>query len=439
MIAAVMPAASKAKPNSAKPTVPAREKPAARSAKKRPSGGSVSLLVPAAALPAEGEDFQALAEGWTGILQALCQGRAPLFHIHEAAVEIAPGIREAGELHWVRLSQSAEDAPRLDAAAATTTVDWSEAIERMASAMSGEHFIASPQERLRVFFEEALSAAKESASGFAGEAVPVFSVSAGKNNSLTAVFCGVWLAEPAEMKAAGMSLPVKGLRDARLSSLGSCLLLNEAEAEGRGLIEAVASLSMLAMVLQQPMQQQTPAASIAAPSARVEAVMPAQGEVQLTEELPVKSQKLKQPAPLVYPNVIRDAEGCEHKVIVDIGGQRAYVFIDNQLAFETPISSASKGRHTPRGTFTITEKIRSGKRSTLYKCLMPYWMRLDQSAIGMHTGQLPGYPASHGCLRMPDESAKFIFDLVPKGTKVHVVDSLKPKAVEAEPIIVAGR
>jgi lipoprotein-anchoring transpeptidase ErfK/SrfK len=126
-------------------------------------------------------------------------------------------------------------------------------------------------------------------------------------------------------------------------------------------------------------------------------------------------------------------------VIVDISGQRAYVFIDNRLAFETPISSASRGRHTPRGTFTITEKIRSGKRSTIYKSLMPYWMRLDQSAIGMHTGQLPGYPASHGCMRMPDESAKFVFDLVPKGTIVQVVDSLKPAVVEPAPAVLATR
>ena len=55
---------------------------------------------------------------------------------------------------------------------------------------------------------------------------------------------------------------------------------------------------------------------------------------------------------------------------------------------------------------------------------MPYWNRLDQSAIGMHTGQLPGYPASHGCIRLPDESARFIFDNAPKGTTVQVVDAL---------------
>ena len=55
---------------------------------------------------------------------------------------------------------------------------------------------------------------------------------------------------------------------------------------------------------------------------------------------------------------------------------------------------------------------------------MPYWNRLDQSAIGLHTGQLPGYPASHGCIRMPDESARFMFDNASRGTTVQIVDAL---------------
>jgi hypothetical protein len=55
---------------------------------------------------------------------------------------------------------------------------------------------------------------------------------------------------------------------------------------------------------------------------------------------------------------------------------------------------------------------------------MPYWNRLDQSPIGMHTGHLPGYPASHGCIRLPDESARFVFENAPRGTTVQVVDAL---------------
>ena len=128
------------------------------------------------------------------------------------------------------------------------------------------------------------------------------------------------------------------------------------------------------------------------------------------------------------------------RVVVDVKAQRAYLFVDGKLAFETPVSTASKGRTTPRGTFTITEKIRTGKHSTIYKSAMPYWNRLDQSAIGMHTGQLPGYPASHGCIRLPDESARFIFDNAPKGTTVQVVDALAavPQPSTVPPALMAS-
>jgi lipoprotein-anchoring transpeptidase ErfK/SrfK len=152
--------------------------------------------------------------------------------------------------------------------------------------------------------------------------------------------------------------------------------------------------------------------------------------------LVVKSQKLVQPGPKIYPSgLTAQTDDAPRKVIVDIRAQRAYLFVDGKLAFETPVSTASKGRVTPRGTFAITEKIRKGKRSTIYKCLMPYWNRLDQSPIGMHTGHLPGYPASHGCIRLPDEAARFIFDNAPRGTTVQVVDALNyaPMPTPAQP------
>ena len=58
-------------------------------------------------------------------------------------------------------------------------------------------------------------------------------------------------------------------------------------------------------------------------------------------------------------------------------------------------------------------------------------MRLGETAVGMHQGDLPGYPASHGCIRMPLESALFIFDNVKVGTPVEVVDSWSPQPAGA--------
>lgn len=407
----------------------------------------MSLLVPSAGLPPEGEEFEwpvsfkptGEFKQWIEVFRALCGDRAPRFHIRGTDVDLLSDIESASVLHWVQMSfMDDDDLPQLEASPATTCIDWSLVLCRVTERLHDEHFIASPREILRVFLEEVRAVATTSARTFAGEAVPIISIRVGKANNVSISFYGVWQADVGELRSMKSALPVKSLQRGELSGLDGCLLLSEPEAEGRGLVEAVMSVSMLAMVFQDPLKPE-PTHSQATTALTADARLSEEDARQISQELRVKSQRLRQPAPRLYPDVIRDAEGCEHRVVIDIAGQRAYVFIDNLLAFETPISTASKGRYTPRGTFKITEKIRSGKRSTLYKSLMPYWMRLGQSAIGMHTGQLPGYPASHGCVRMPDESAKFIFELLPRGTVVQIVDSLKPKVVDAEPPIVAGR
>ncbi len=406
----------------------------------------ISLLVPAAALPAEGAEFDWPSsfqpkgdfKDWLNVFRIVCGGSAPRFHVRRSDADLLSDMEGASVLHWVKLGFSEDDAlPQMESSPATTCIDWSTVLGNVTEKTSSDDFIATHQEMIRVFLEETRSALRAAASGFVGETVPVVSISIVDGETVTIAFHGVWQADVGALDSLKGGLSVRSLRESDASTLDACLVLDEAEVEGRGIVEAVLSISMLAMVFQD--QQKTgPVPSLASPSPLTE-VVAAPAEDLVNEPLEVKSQKLKQPAPLVYPNVIKNANGAQHRVVVDIAAQRAFVFIGDKLAFETPVSSASKGRHTPRGTFTITEKIRSGKRSTLYKSLMPYWMRLDQSAIGMHTGQLPGYAASHGCVRMPDESARFLFDLVPKGTTVQVVDSMKPKVFEAAPTMVAGR
>jgi len=115
--------------------------------------------------------------------------------------------------------------------------------------------------------------------------------------------------------------------------------------------------------------------------------------------------------------------GAERRIVVDVGKQRAYLLIDGRIAIDTPVSTARSGKYTPRGTFKITQRVRSGKTSTIYGCSLPYWMRLDSSAIGMHIGDLPGYPASAGCIRLPFSVAPHLFDSTTSGTTVQVVSS----------------
>ncbi|MEM6915193.1 MAG: L,D-transpeptidase family protein [Verrucomicrobiota bacterium] len=112
----------------------------------------------------------------------------------------------------------------------------------------------------------------------------------------------------------------------------------------------------------------------------------------------------------------------EKKVIVDVANQRAYLLVDNMVAIDTAVSTARTGKETPRGTFKITQRVAEGKTSTIYGCDLPYWQRLDGSAIGMHTGDLPGYPASAGCIRLPESIAPILFANTASGVTVEVVD-----------------
>lgn len=116
-------------------------------------------------------------------------------------------------------------------------------------------------------------------------------------------------------------------------------------------------------------------------------------------------------------------EESDRRVVVDIERQRAFLVIDDLIAIDTAVSTGRGSRYTPRGSFTMTERIRSGKVSTIYHVYMPYWMRLGSTKVGMHVGDLPGYPASAGCIRLPQSVAPLLFENTARGVTVEVMDS----------------
>lgn len=116
---------------------------------------------------------------------------------------------------------------------------------------------------------------------------------------------------------------------------------------------------------------------------------------------------------------------ADRKIVIDIERQRAFLVVNGLVAIDSAVSTARRNKYTPRGTFHISEKIKSGKVSTLYHVYMPNWMRLGSSAIGMHTGDLPGYPASAGCIRLPQSVAPILYEHAHRGVKVEVVDNWK--------------
>ncbi len=129
----------------------------------------------------------------------------------------------------------------------------------------------------------------------------------------------------------------------------------------------------------------------------------------------------------VRSNILSQSDGRNSRVVIDLAGQRGYLLVRNQIALECPISSARSGKYTPTGTFTIRDRVRSGKVSNLYNVLMPYWQRMGNTEFGIHAGYLPGRPASAGCVRFPREAARIIYDNTSRGSQISVHSSWNPE------------
>jgi len=135
-------------------------------------------------------------------------------------------------------------------------------------------------------------------------------------------------------------------------------------------------------------------------------------------------------------------------VIVSLTKQRAYLMNGEEIAIDSPISSGKRGHTTPNGSFSVLEKDKD-HRSSIYGdyvdssgrtvrsgisahidaapsgthyvgASMKWFMRLTGEGVGMHVGILPGYPASHGCIRMPEPAAAAFYAHVKVGTPVRV-------------------
>ena len=107
------------------------------------------------------------------------------------------------------------------------------------------------------------------------------------------------------------------------------------------------------------------------------------------------------------------------RVEVSLASQKVELIKDGVPIMNSICSTGREGYGTKRGYFVITDKERN-HRSTIYHVDMPYFMRLSCLDFGMHEGVVPNYPASHGCIRLPGETAKKLFAEIPIGTVVAV-------------------
>ncbi len=110
-------------------------------------------------------------------------------------------------------------------------------------------------------------------------------------------------------------------------------------------------------------------------------------------------------------------------VIVSLPRQLAFVYRNGVLIGVSTVSSGTKGHATPTGVFTVLQK-KVTHHSNLYDSApMPYMQRLTWDGIAMHAGNLPGYPASHGCIRLPKAFAKLLYSTTKLGMTVVITDS----------------
>ncbi len=109
------------------------------------------------------------------------------------------------------------------------------------------------------------------------------------------------------------------------------------------------------------------------------------------------------------------------EIVVSIPLQRAYVYRGGTLIGVTTVSTGKPGHSTPTGKFDILEK-RAKHFSNLYNnAPMPFMQRLTWGGIALHAGQIPGHPASHGCVRLPLEFARNLFGVTSVGASVHII------------------
>lgn len=114
-------------------------------------------------------------------------------------------------------------------------------------------------------------------------------------------------------------------------------------------------------------------------------------------------------------------------MVISIERQMVHVYDGDRLIGVASVSTGMKGHRTPTGEFSILQK-RQWHRSNLYSnAPMPFMQRLTWDGIALHAGHNPGYPASHGCIRLPYAFARKLFDLTQIGTLVSVkTDQLSP-------------
>jgi lipoprotein-anchoring transpeptidase ErfK/SrfK len=126
-------------------------------------------------------------------------------------------------------------------------------------------------------------------------------------------------------------------------------------------------------------------------------------------------------------------------IAVSIEQQKLRVYDANGLFAESPVSTGMKGHSTPMGVFSVIQKHKMHRSNIYSGAPMPYMQRITWSGVALHAGVLPGYPASHGCIRMPAAFAVKMWNWTRMGARVIITPGQITPANFSHPMLVAQK
>jgi L,D-transpeptidase catalytic domain len=160
----------------------------------------------------------------------------------------------------------------------------------------------------------------------------------------------------------------------------------------------------------------SPAFALETPEAKMEASDAAsQARIDMVEAF---GDKMLRPGQYVWRDV-PDAAGQE-RVVVSLSDQLAYLYRGDTLVAVSTISTGRDDKPSPTGVFAVLDKKPFYRSKKYDNAPMPWMQRIDQYGIALHAGFNPGYPASHGCIRLPSAFAKKLYSVTDVGTPVYI-------------------
>lgn len=378
---------------------------------------SATFLGPVNQLPAEGDDRTPSSKSEVDFCAELFQDSAITFDVTREGAMVVSNPHEAENFQEFEINLEADEAPHLVWKDNAFDIHL-QGLFRDRNAFQTLSDASEPEDYVRRFLEVLASSLDDPAIGHEGPKIPMIRWQAGDDGESAQIqLLGLLLADDDQFE---------NFCNKADGEFG--LIFEDAEVEAHGLRETITVMALLGVTLgattnadaglfkkakAKKMAQQQEVLQQQAIQAREAAIRQAHAETGYLDT--------HNDAYINY-QLLEASQKGDRVVIVDVARQRAYLIVNNVVAVDTAVSTARSGKVTPRGEFKITERVASGKTSTIYGCDLPYWQRLDSSAIGMHVGDLPGYPASAGCIRLPVSVAPVMFAHMQTGTTVKVVD-----------------